>query len=103
MRAEDAVGADGGLAPGGVGVEGDEDAGARKVGGLADQFGLPAGQGGAAGGEPGVPAGVGEGDRDGVERAFHDDGDRSLGECLAGPGQARTAGCPSCSWRTRGC
>ena len=73
-RPEDAVGAEGGFASGGVAVEGGEDAGAVQVGGLADEFGLLAGQGGAARGEPGVPAGVGGGDRDGVERSFHDDG-----------------------------
>ena len=55
-RPEGAVGAEGGFAPGGVAVEGDEDAGAVQVGGLADQGGLLAGQGSAAGGEPGVPA-----------------------------------------------
>ena len=48
------------------------------------QGGLLAGQGGAAGGEPGVPAGVGEGDGDGVERSFHDDGDGCPGEGRAG-------------------
>ena len=56
-RAEEAVGADGGLASGRVGVERDEDAGAGQVGGLAEQGGLLAGQGGAAGGEPGVRPG----------------------------------------------
>ena len=50
-RAQDAVGADGGVASGGVGVERDDDPGAGQVAGLAEQGGLLAGQGGAAGGQ----------------------------------------------------
>ena len=97
------MGADGGLASCGVGVECDEDPGAGQVGGLAEQRGLLAGQGGAAGGEPGVPAGVGDGDRDGVERPFHDDGYGSPGE--GGPGlvQAEQQARSSCRRPSRGC
>ena len=97
------MGADGGFASGGVGVERDEDAGAGQVGGLAEQGGLLAGQGGAAGCQPGVPAGVGEGDGDGVERAFHDDGDRAPGEGGAGLVQAEQQAASSCRRRSRGC
>ena len=87
-RAEDAVGADGGFASGGVGVERDDDPGAGQVAGLAEQGGLLAGQGGAAGGQAGVLAGVGEGDGDGVERPFGEDRDRAPGEGGAGLVQA---------------
>jgi hypothetical protein len=51
---------------------------------MAQQAGLLTGQRGATGGEPGVPAGVGEVDGDGVERSFRDDGDGALGEGQAG-------------------
>ena len=87
-RAEDAVGADGGLASCRVGIERDDDPGAGQVGGLAEQSGLLAGQGCAAGCQPGVPTRVGDGDGDGVERSFHDDGDSSPGEGGTGLVQA---------------
>ena len=74
------MGADGGFASCGVGVERDEDSGAGQVGGLAELGGLLAGECGTAGCQPGVPAGVGDGDGDGVERPFRDDGDSSPGE-----------------------
>jgi hypothetical protein len=48
-RAEDAVGADSGLAAGRVVVECDEDAGAAEVSGLREDGGLLGRQGGAAG------------------------------------------------------
>ena len=97
------MGAEGGFAPGGVAVEGDEDAGAVQVGGLADEGGLLAGQGGAAGGEPGVPAGVGGGDGDGVERSFHEDGRGTLGEGRAGVVQPEQQAAFPVSRRSRGC
>ena len=50
------MGADSGLAAGLVVVEGDEDAGLVKVSGTAEGFGLPGGQGGAAGSQAGVAA-----------------------------------------------
>jgi hypothetical protein len=102
-RAEDAVGADGGFAAGGVGVERDEDPGAGQVGGLAELGGLLAGQCGAAGCQPGVMAGVGDADGDGVEGAFRDDGDGSPGRDRDGPGASRTAGGSCCRWRPGGC
>ncbi len=80
--------ADGGFASCGVGVERDEDSGAGQIGGLAELGGLLAGEGGAAGCQPGVMAGVGDADGDGVEGAFHDDRDRSLGEIGAALVQA---------------
>ena len=83
-RAEDVVGADGGLAAGLVVVERDEDAGAAEVGGLREDSGLPAGQGGAAGRQAGVAAGICQGDGDGVEGAFHDDRCCAAGEQVAG-------------------
>ena len=61
------MGADGGFASCGVGVERDDDPGAGQVGGLAELGGLLAGERGAAGCQPGVTAGVGDGDGDGVE------------------------------------
>jgi hypothetical protein len=82
-RAEDAVGADGGLAAGLVVVERDEDAGAAEVGGLREDSGLPAGQRGAAGRQSGVAAGICHGDGDGVEGSFHDDRRCAAGEQIA--------------------
>ena len=82
------MGADGGFASCGVGVERDEDSGAGQVGGLAELGGLLAGECGAAGCQPGVTAGVSDADGDGVEGAFHDDGDGSPGEIGAGLVQA---------------
>jgi hypothetical protein len=82
------VGADRGFASGGVGVERDDDPDAGQVGGLAELGGLLTGQCSAAGCQPGVTAGVSEADGDGVEGAFHDDGDGALGEVGAGLGQA---------------
>ena len=87
-RAQDAVGAGGGFASGQVVVEGDEDSGTGQVGGRGERGGLPAGEGGAAGRQPCVPARVGDGDGDGVERAFGDDGNGAAGKLAACPVQA---------------
>jgi hypothetical protein len=82
-REEDAVGPDGGLASCRIGVECDEDSGAGQVSGPAEYRGLLAGQGGAAWGETCVTARVGDGDRDGVERPFHDDGGSAARKVVA--------------------
>ena len=72
--AEDVVRADGGLAARRVVVERDEDACPAEIGGAGERFGLPAGQGGAAGSQADVVAWIGQGDGDRVEGSFHDDG-----------------------------
>ena len=77
------MGADGGLVAGRVVVECDDDAGAAEVGGLREDSSLLAGQGGAARCQRDMMAGVGHGDGDRVEGAFHDDGRCSVGEQIA--------------------
>jgi hypothetical protein len=77
--AEDAVGADGSLAPGRVVIERDDDR-APGPGGTPEQGGLLTGQGGAARGQPGVPAGIGETNRDGVEWPLDEDRYRARGQ-----------------------
>ena len=77
------MGADSGLAAGRVVVERDEDPGAAEVGGLREDSGLRAGQGGAARCQADVVAGICHGDGDRVEGAFHDDRRCAAGEQIA--------------------
>jgi hypothetical protein len=80
--------ADGRLAAGGVGVEGDADAALARIDCAGEGGHLIGGQRGAAGGDADEVAVSGDADRDGVERAFDQDGLGALGQGATGFGEA---------------
>ena len=102
-RAEHAVGADGGLAPGRVVVERDKHPGPGQVAAAGEQCGLAVGQRGPAGSQPRQAPGARDGDRDRVERALdehgHGAGQQRVARLMEAEQQAR----PSCTGWSRGC